>query len=85
MAPGTATWEDLEPLRQAFLRAPAWGQAGFEDEGIVNSTNRQQAIVGKMGRATSEAEVNGPVGPNHLGPRTRRLPARLADPMWVRS
>ena len=23
-----STWEDEEPLRQQFLRAPTWGQAG---------------------------------------------------------
>lgn len=31
-----ATWENLEQLRQSFPHAPAWGQAGFEGEGIVS-------------------------------------------------
>lgn len=30
-----ATWEDSADLRCRFPYAPAWGQAGFEEEGIV--------------------------------------------------
>jgi hypothetical protein len=38
---GDATWEDLEALKQQFLLAPAWGQAGFQERGIVSSTTPQ--------------------------------------------
>jgi len=30
-----STWEDEEPLRQQFPRAPAWGQAGSKGGGGV--------------------------------------------------
>jgi hypothetical protein len=30
-----ATWEDLEPLRQQFPKATAWGQAIFQERGSV--------------------------------------------------
>jgi hypothetical protein len=32
----SATWEDLEALRQCFPLAPAWGQAGFQGQGDVS-------------------------------------------------
>jgi hypothetical protein len=32
-----ATWEDLEPLRQRFPRAPAWGQPGTAQRGMSAS------------------------------------------------
>lgn len=32
-----ATWEDLEELKQRFPRALAWGQAGDQERGSVNS------------------------------------------------
>jgi hypothetical protein len=31
-----ATWEDLDSLKQQFPRSAAWGQAAFQDGGIVN-------------------------------------------------
>jgi hypothetical protein len=31
-----ATWEDSESLRQQFLAAPAWGQAGSQARGNVS-------------------------------------------------
>jgi hypothetical protein len=30
------TWEDLQDLRQRFPRSPAWGQAAFQEQGIVS-------------------------------------------------
>jgi hypothetical protein len=37
MASSLATWEDLEPLRQQFPRAPARGHAGTHTRGNVTS------------------------------------------------
>lgn len=36
-----ATWEDFESLQQQFPRASAWGQADFQDGGIVNDLDPQ--------------------------------------------
>jgi hypothetical protein len=36
------TWEDLEELKACFPRSPAWGQARFQEEGIVSSLTRAQ-------------------------------------------
>jgi hypothetical protein len=40
----TVTWEDLEALQQQFPAAPAWGQAGFQEEGIVSDPGRKEAL-----------------------------------------
>jgi len=32
-----ATWENLTAIHQAFPCAPAWGQAGSQDRGNVNT------------------------------------------------
>lgn len=33
----SATWEDYEALKKSFPGAPAWGQAGAEEEGPVST------------------------------------------------
>ena len=52
-----ATWEDLEGLQQRFPRAPAWGQAGCEEQGNViipggdkDTTSDHQAQEAEVGR-----------------------------------
>ena len=76
-----AIWEDKDSLQQAFPRATAWGQAVDKDGGIVSSTSPEGAST------TEETEVireDGPTGPKPRPARVRRVPARLADPAWVR-
>jgi hypothetical protein len=34
--PDSATWEDLDELHRQFPFAPAWGQAGIQEEGIIS-------------------------------------------------
>ena len=34
---GMVTWENLLQLRQAFPRAPAWGQAGSKGPGVLTA------------------------------------------------
>jgi hypothetical protein len=34
--PEDATWEDVDDLKRRFPRAPAWGQAGFQEGGNVS-------------------------------------------------
>ena len=73
-----ATWEDKESLRQQFPRAPAWGQAVSKEAGIVSIPIRQQSVVDEVGRNSNDD------GPRKREARTKKLPARLADPVWVR-
>ena len=35
-----ATWEEVYDLRRRFPKAPAWGQAGYEGEGIIRKRAR---------------------------------------------
>lgn len=71
-----ATWEDLDSLKQRFPRAPAWGQAVSKEAGIVS--NPQPVADKELGLEAEEG------GPRNKSKRERRLPARLADPIWVR-
>ena len=56
-----ATWESLETLRQAFPRAPAWGQAGSQAPGIVStqapSGPQDEALYGPR-RSTRTCKPN---------------------------
>jgi hypothetical protein len=63
-----ATWEDAEALKQRFPLAPAWGQAGSQDRGIVTSTG-----------TTCGPDVGDPTTA-----RGRRPNLRVAGPEWVR-
>ena len=45
MAEDAATWEDMELLRLQFPRAPAWGQAGFQEAGNVTPTAQPVATT----------------------------------------
>ena len=72
-----ATWEDLEPLRQHFPFAPAWGQAGAQGEGIVNDLHAG-------GSNTGEEEMNqDQERPASRPKRARRAPAWLANGNWA--
>jgi hypothetical protein len=60
-----ATWEDLTYLRQAFPRAPAWGQAGSQDRrnvstGAATTTSPEEDVVGGPG------EASGTEGPTRM-------------------
>jgi ribosomal protein L21E len=72
---GLATWEDLDSIRQRFPRAPAWGQAVSKEAGIVNNTSKEGQADCDLGRGPDSS-----TRPR----RERRLPARLADSVWVR-
>jgi len=53
-----ATWKEVYDLRHRFPKAPAWGQASFEGEGIVRRSSRSYvySLVGlvSVGSACSE-------------------------------
>lgn len=65
-----ATWENLHHLRQAFPRAPSWGQAGLQDP---------RTVKGSSTPATTDEEVHGP----RAGSRIRKPNTRLAGSEWV--
>ena len=65
-----ATWENLLQLRQAFPRAPAWGQAGSKGSRGVN---------GPSATSTSEEVAQVP----QAGSRTCRPNIRLAGAEWM--
>ena len=69
-----ATWEDIEPLKQKFPRAPTWEQAGNEWEGNVSDQGGNQGI-------TSEAEAQD----QEVGrpKRERRRPAWFDAEDWL--
>lgn len=69
-----ATWEDLESLRHQFPFAPAWGQAGSQEEGIVSDPTPPGS---DMDKATSESKQGG------RPTRKKRAPARLSEGNWV--
>jgi hypothetical protein len=66
-----ATWELEDELKLLFPHAPAWGQAGFQDQENVRST------PGKDGPGSS----NGPVIAK--AKRTRRPNPKYTDASWA--
>jgi hypothetical protein len=60
------TWESFEALHQAFPWAPAWGQAGTQAPGIVNTSTTPDHLEDEDNGPCSsspdylEEEVNGP-------------------------
>jgi hypothetical protein len=70
-AEDAVTWEDLEALQQQFPAAPAWGQAGFQEEGIVSDP----APPG------SDTEAGSPkASPSPARPRPNR---NRREPRWL--
>ena len=67
---GMVTWENLLQLRQAFPRAPAWGQAGFQGPGDVSGPSTVE---------TSEEAAQVP----RTGKRVRRPNVCLAGTDWL--
>jgi hypothetical protein len=68
-----ATWEDLEPLRQRFSKATAWGQAVFQEGGDVTDANSV---------ATKEAGTPVKVMGCRVSRRARRPSVHLSGPEW---
>jgi hypothetical protein len=70
-----ATWEDREALQQQFPCAPAWGQAGLQEGGIVNGLSRPAVDQNLAG----EDQVKGPLEEKTTGrpTRSRKIPSRL--------
>ena len=54
-----ATWEDRDPLRQAFPRAPAWGQAGLEDGGLSATWPHTTVTLGRRAQLSGSQDPEG--------------------------
>jgi hypothetical protein len=73
----TASWDDLDTLRRKFPQAPAWGQAGFQEEGIVSAKPVTPMLTKEppshISRPVRQSKPNSRVvGPDWLGPKARR-------------
>lgn len=74
---GGIAWGDLEPLRQHFPLAPAWGLAGFQEEGIVSDLDPSVSH-------TTRADQDTDSGPSPGRPkRTKKSPAWHRDGNWT--
>lgn len=69
-----ATWEDLEELKQRFPRAPAWGQAGLQGKGSVNTG---------PSATTDETGVRFITKEGRPSKRAHHPSTRYADGNWV--
>ena len=85
MTDSLATWVNLQELLQRFPKAPAWGQAGFQEEGNVMdlpATKARQArkdaekLLQSLGNAAEEEELR-------RSRHVRRSAARLSGPEWT--
>jgi hypothetical protein len=72
--PDSATWEDLDELHRQFPFAPAWGQAGIQEEGIVSGLGPPVTDGGELAEAADD-------GPRPR--RSRRSPRWITDGEWV--
>lgn len=77
MPEDAATWEDLEAPQQQFPRAPAWGQVGLQEGGIVNDL----PLPGSDPNSSTEDKAGGPRTPR---PKRRKwAPSWLANGDWT--
>lgn len=76
MPPSLATWESYEPLHQQFPRAPAWGQAGSEDGGNVNTVPDPATAPDAPSSAPKAVSKSRPA-------RERRPNPFVAGPEWM--
>lgn len=72
-----ATWEEMYTLKQQFPYAPAWGQAGFQDRGIVNDR------VPPASDSPEAQEEEGTSPGSRWPTRQTKPPAWLTDSNWV--
>lgn len=82
MSDASATWENVQELRQRFPDAPAWGQAGSQGEGDVTNppTNKARAQRDKKkpgDSASAEEELQQP------SKRVRTKSSRYSGPAWT--
>jgi hypothetical protein len=79
------TWENLQALRRRFPDAPAWGQAGSEEDGDVTNQVRHHM---RAERKKKEAELlrsgtKEEVAQVRRTRRERRRAARFSGPEWT--
>jgi hypothetical protein len=83
-----SSWEDEVALRQEFPRAPAWGQAGFQERGDVTAAghavpDKSEEADGKAADETEERSKDEPTG-KRAGSRRRTANVRIAGPEWAK-
>lgn len=85
MTDSLVTWENLQDLRQRFPKAPAWGQAGFQEMGNVtdlqaSTPSRVRKEAEKLIQASGTPEEREALRRSR---RARKKAARLAGPEWT--
>lgn len=89
-----STWEDEEPLRQQFPRAPAWGQAGSKGGGGVTVTPATSPVIAADKESEDDDTVAGGVLQKDASDRgaaileqmarSRRPNPRMIGPEWAK-
>lgn len=75
-----ATWEDLDELHQRFPRAPAWGQAVFQEKGNVTTSTSPKPM---KEMTTSAGEGADDTGWAERARRVRQPSNRYSSSDWV--
>jgi hypothetical protein len=70
----------MEQLRQQFPRAPAWGQAAFQDWGSVSTAVPEPTTDGGNLKTSSEEDV----AAQHRPKRAARPNVKTSGPEWVK-
>ena len=85
MSDSLATWENLQELHRLFPDAPAWGQAGFQEEGnVTNLTPRQSRHQRRRSREEHLKFCPVPEAVElRRAKRDRRQNARFNGPDWT--
>lgn len=77
MSASEVTWEDRKTLKQLFPHAPAWGQVGSQEGGIVNGRDPPDSDTKADGQAFEGSPR--PTRPRH----EKRPPAWLSNGEWT--
>uniref|UniRef100_J3MSM6 Integrase catalytic domain-containing protein n=1 Tax=Oryza brachyantha TaxID=4533 RepID=J3MSM6_ORYBR len=81
-----ATWENLEDLKTRFPAAPAWGQAGFQEWGIVRTPSDRRASAEREEQhcVPDDLQTTEPASASMGRARRQRRPnSRITGPEWV--
>lgn len=79
-----ATWEDERDIKEAFPRAPAWGQAGSEEgRDVSNLPDLKLKSVGRHGGGKDGGSTKEAAGPNKRSERIRRPNPKFTGGPWA--
>jgi hypothetical protein len=79
-----ATWEDHDALCQCYPFAPAWGQAGFQGAGNVNSKELEEGYPVQEMASNKDSDNATDDGAQNRPRRVRRPNPFVSGPEWSR-